>query len=181
MKKVKAFFTLIAFLGFSFFFNACTTTTNDPIINNAVKTPGALGIQFTTSTYKGEYAPDHVLAVWIESNSGTFVKSLLVKASERKQHLTNWLKSTSSGNTTDAVTGATLSSHGLINCNWNGTNTSSAVVGDGSYKLCVEYTESSSGSSKFASFTFDKATAASSSTPSGTAGISGITITWTPK
>lgn len=181
MKTVKAFFTLIAFLGFSFFFNACTNSANDPIINNAVKTPGALGIQFTTSTYKGTYAPDHVIAVWVESNSGTFVKTLYVKAAQRKQHLTNWLKATSSGNTTDAVTGATLSSHAVINCNWNGTDISSAVVGNGTYKLCIEYTESSSGSSKFASFTFDKATAASTVTPSATAGISGITITWTPK
>ncbi len=180
MKTAKAFFSFIVLIGFSFFFNACTSSTNDPIINNTVKTPGGLAVQFTTSTYKGEYAPDHVLAVWVESNSGTFVKTLYVKAAQRKQHLTNWLKSTSSGNTTDAVTGATLSSHGAINCNWNGTDTSGAVVGNGNYKVCVEYTESSA-TGKYASFTFNKDLAASTANPSTTAGISGITITWTPK
>jgi hypothetical protein len=67
--------------------SACSTT-EDPI-DNAVKTDGTLTVKATTSTYSGEYAPHNVVAIWIESGSGTFVKTLLAKAGVREQYLTN--------------------------------------------------------------------------------------------
>ena len=59
----KIFFALLV----AFTFTACTT--NDPIIDNQVKTDGALTVQLTTSTYNGEYSPEHVLAIWIDRKS----------------------------------------------------------------------------------------------------------------
>ncbi|MBN2766893.1 MAG: DUF2271 domain-containing protein [Bacteroidia bacterium] len=170
----KIFFALLV----AFTFTACTT--NDPIIDNQVKTDGALTVQLTTSTYNGEYSPEHVLAIWIESNNGTFVKSLKVGAAERKKYLTNWLGSTSSGNTTDAVTSATLRNHVTHNLNWDGTDVKGAVVGDGSYKLCVEFTEDDR-TGKYTTFAFTKGVEKDQQTPSAVSGVSNVQITWTPQ
>jgi hypothetical protein len=159
-------------------FSACSTT-NDPVITSTVKTPGTLSVSLTTSTYNGNYAPKHVLAIWIENGSGSFVKTLMVKAAARKQYLTNWLSSTSSGNSTDAVTGATLSSHGTRTCTWNGTDVSGNVVYNGTYKLCMEFTENDK-TGKFASFTFLKDSVSQSVSPTATSNFSGISINWTP-
>ena len=142
-------------------------------------TAGTLAVTVTTSTYNGSYAPRHVLAIWVATSSGTFVKSLMVYAAARKSYLTNWYSATSTGNTTDATTGATLSSHGTRTCSWNGTNSSRVVVTDGAYKLCVEYTENNS-TGKLATFSFTKGTSASSVTGSTVSGVTLSTLTWTP-
>lgn len=177
--RLKHFIYLISFSVVSYLAVSCSTA-NDPVVNNTVKTNGTLAVTVTTSTYNGQYAPRHVIAIWVESSSGTFVKTLLVNAAARRQDLTSWFSSSSNGNTTDAITGATMNSHTAVSCTWNGTNTSGSVVGDGAYKLKVEYNESN-GSGKTASFSFNKGTATDSQTPSATSGITVNSLTWTPK
>jgi len=142
-------------------------------------TTGTLAVTVATSTYGGSYAPRHVLAIWVANSSGTFVKSLMVYAAARKPDLTNWLSATSSGNTTDAVTGATLSTHGAHSTTWNGTNTSGTVVANGTYKLCVEYTESNA-TGKLATFEFTKGTIVNTVAASTLSGVSLSTLIWTP-
>ena len=159
------------------FITSCTSTV-DPI-NSAVKTPGSLAVSTTTTTYNGKYTPRHVLAIWIESSTGTFVKTLMVKAQARKQYLTNWLSSTSSGNSTDAITGATLNSHGARSCIWDGTDASGNVVGDGTYKVCMELTEND-GTGKFSSFTFTKGTTTDTQAPADKTSFTNVSIVWTP-
>ncbi len=178
MRQKRNFAILLVVASLLLIHSACSSG-NDPVINNAVKTPGSLSVTATTSTYSGQYAPRHVLAIWVESGSGTFVKSLMVYAQARKEHLTNWLSATSSGNTTDAITGATLSNHGTRNCTWNGKDASGNVVGDGAYKVCVEYTESN-GTGKIARFGFTKGTVADTQTPASASGVSNVTLKWTP-
>jgi hypothetical protein len=156
-----------------------SSSSNDPIINNSVKTTGSLAVSTLTSSAGGAYAPNNVVAIWVESNSGTFVKSLLVYAATRKYDLTNWT-SNSSSNTTDAITGATQSSHAVRTCTWNGTNTSGTVVGDGVYKVCMELTDKE-GTGNFSSFTFTKGTTVDTQTPSNASSFSNISIVWTPQ
>lgn len=160
-------------------YSCSSDSTNDPTINNTVKTAGTLDVSTTTSTYNGKYSPRHVLAIWVESSSGTFVKTLMVYAAARKQYLTNWLKSTSSGNSTDAITGATLSSHGTRTCTWDGTDSSGNTVGDGTYNVCMEFTEND-GTGKYASFSFTKGTSTASESPSASNYFSAISLNWTP-
>ena len=173
----KSLFSIVFLALISFVYTSCTSS-NDPI-NNSVKTSGALSVSATTSTYNGSYAPQHVLAIWVESSSGTFVKSLLVNAAARKQYLTNWYDATSSGNSTDAVTGATLRSHGSRTCSWDGTDVSGNVVGDGTYNVCMELTQNN-GTGKFASFTFTKGTASDSQTSLSKTNFSNVSLAWTP-
>jgi len=167
--------TILLFLGF--FLNSCTTA-EDPVINSDIKTAGTMNLSVTTSTYNGKYTPKHVLAIWVESNTGTFVKTLLVKAQARKNYLTNWLSS-SSGNSVDAITGATLSSHATRTCTWDGTDVNGNVVGDGAYRVCMEFTEND-GTGKYSYSSFNKGTVSDSQTPSDKSNFSNISIVWTP-
>jgi len=154
------------------------STGEDPI-DNAVKTDGTLTAKVTTSTYNGQYAPHNVVAIWIESGSGSFVKTLLVKAAVRKQYLTNWMKASGGSTTTDATTGATVQNHSSYNVTWNGKTASGTTVGDGAYNVCVEFTESN-GTGKLAKFSFTKGVAADNQTPAAKSNVSNITLTWTP-
>lgn len=101
---------------------------------------GSLSVSVTTATANGRYAPRNVGAIWITDGGGKFVKTLTEWGSRRRQYLTKWLAA-SGGNTVDAVTSATINSHGTRTGTWNGTNASRAAVADGAYKVCFELTE----------------------------------------
>ena len=158
--------------------NACTV--NDPVINNSVKTPGSLVVSTATTTYNGQYSPRHVLAIWVESSSGTFVKTLRVNGNQYRTYLSNWYNANSTGNTVDASTGATLTGHGTVTCSWNGKDVNENVVGDGSYKVCMEFTESDA-TGKFAYFNFTKGTTADTQSPAAQSNFSSVSIKWTPQ
>jgi hypothetical protein len=103
------------------------------------KTPGDVTLSFRTVTANGNYAPRHVLAVWVEDENG-FVKSRLVRANNRKQYLYTWIAA-SSYNDTDAITGATLNSHQTHMIEWDCTDLDGQQVADGNYIINVEFTE----------------------------------------
>lgn len=104
--------------------------------------PGkCLHADFTTKTYFGRYAPSHVLAVWVTDAGGAFVKTLAEWGKSRSSNLAAW-RSVSKASTVDAVTGATLKSHGVVRVDWNCANLSGARVPNGDYVLHVEFTES---------------------------------------
>lgn len=152
--------------------NEITFTTTAVSAN----TSGVLSVSVLTSTVGGGYAPKNVVALWVKSNTGVFVKSLLVYAAARKSDLTSW-KSSSVGNTTDATTGATQNSNATRTCTWNGTNVSGTVVANGAYILCMEIND---GNRKYYEYTFEKGASAVSLTPVNVTGFSNISIKWTP-
>ena len=126
-------------------FVACDKTANDGFVDqetNATQkiTNRNLNIRFRTTSPNGDYAPFHVLAVWIERADGTFVRSLKVRAKERKTHLYTW-KSVSANNTTDAITGATISQHTSHIIDWNLLDADQNAVTNGDYKLMLELTD----------------------------------------
>lgn len=102
-------------------------------------TPGTVDISVTTKPNGKGYSPKHVLAIWIEDNSGAFVKTLKLNADKRKQYLYSW-NSASAGNVTDASTGATVGSHTTHTVTWDCKTTGGVVISDGDYSLFVEYT-----------------------------------------
>lgn len=158
--------------------NSASDITTDPIINNTTKTSGTLSVSTLTSSAGGKYAPKNIVAIWVESSSGTYVKTLLAYANTYKRYLTNW--SSSSGyNTTDAVTGATVNSHTTRSCSWNGKDYNGNVVGDGTYKVCMELTDKD-GTGNYHEFTFTKGTSSATLSPSNVSSFSNISIKWTP-
>ena len=154
----------------------CSST--NPPVNSGNATSGTLSVSVLTSSNGGPYAPRNVLAIWVENSSGKFVKTLMVYAAERKGDLTNFM-SNSFGNSTDAKTGATLSSHSTRTCSWNGKDASGNLMADGNYKLCFELSDTN-GTGTFKSVTFSKDSIATSQSPSNMSSFSNISINWTP-
>jgi hypothetical protein len=97
-------------------------------------------VEFKTVTGRGEYAPRHTLAVWVVDRRGAFVKSLVVRGRKHVRTLRQW-NNASKGDATDAVTGASLSSHGRIEAQWDGTDASGKPAPDGDYGIRLEFCE----------------------------------------
>lgn len=167
------------------------------------QTKGSLTISVTTSTvpagtatistipqgFRGghgasrTWAPENCLAIWIEDSNGKFVKTIAVNAARYQIYLTSWKNSTSAVGSTfnkvDAVTGATNRNHGTRNSTWDGTDFNGKVVADGTYKVCMEFTETNS-TGHFTSYTITKGKTADVQTPADKPGFSAITLKWTP-
>lgn len=143
------------------------------------QTEGQLSVTVTTVAYGGSYLPHNVVAIWVQSKTGVFIKTLLAYAAVRKAYLSSWGTATSSTyNTVDAITGATQSSHGIRTCYWNGKNQTGTVLGDDTYNVVMEMTEG--GSNKVGVFALKKSNTAQTVTPANVSGFSNITIKWTP-
>lgn len=137
-----------------------------------------LRVEFTTVSVSGRYSPSHVAAVWITNSSGGFVKTLREWGVRRSQYLSTWRKS-SSGNTVDAITAATLKSHGALAMDWNCTDVSKARVAPGKYTVHAEFTESNGQGPVFAA-DFDVGAAPNSTNPADTNGYKAKLIRFTP-
>jgi len=128
----------------------------------SVKATGDTAMIFTVTTqsYGGTYAPKHCLAIWITDNNNVFKKTLKLAASTYKVHLVKW-NQMSGGNVTDAITGATLTSHTTHTVVWNGKDKNGTIQPDGTYKVYIEFTENNSAQSSipdgpWTAFTFTK-------------------------
>ena len=97
-----------------------------------------------THSQGDRYAPHNVGAIWIETSSGTFVKTLETWYWVRGRHLTKFM-SEAGGSQVDAVTGATLPSHTMHRTTWDLTDVNGQVVPDGAYQVLIEVADSNSG------------------------------------
>jgi hypothetical protein len=143
------------------------------------QTSGTLTFTMNTSA-TGGYSPYHLLAIWIESNSGTFIKTKRENCSTKNlNHLGIWV-SKSAQNVVDAITGATLTEHGTVTINWNGTNTSGVLVPDGDYLVWVEmaWDEGLITGKTTSSFAFTKGPANVHLTPADQTHFTGIVLDW---
>lgn len=137
-----------------------------------------LTVDFTTVTFKGQYAPKNVGAVWITNDQDVFVKTLERWAVKRSKYLVKW-KAVSGGNTVDAVTGATRSSHGPHSLTWDGTDVSGNLVPDGTYRVYMEFTEKN-GAGPWTSIEVVKGASPADITPADIAAFTGQHVTYTP-
>lgn len=147
------------------------------------QTNGVLTVSTTTSSTGGTYAPKNIVAIWIENNTGNFVKTLLCYAQTRITHLNTWEASTTAAgstyNTLDAITGATQSNHATRTCSWNGKDFNGNVVSDGTYRLRIELTDKNS-TGNISTFSFIKGINTDNQTPSNVPSFSSISIKWAP-
>ena len=148
-------------------------------ITSNAQTAGQLLVNVTTVTYGGSYATKHIVAIWVQSKTGVYIKTLLAYAATRKAYLSSWGTATSSTyNTVDAITGATQSSHGALNCTWNGCNLTGTVLGDDTYNVVMEMTEG--GNNKLLSIPIKKGITQQIVSPANVSGFSNITVKWIP-
>lgn len=109
------------------------------------QTQGSLSVSVSTSSAGGNFSPKHIMAIWVEDSTGNFVKTLLAYAEKRIQYLNTWEASTGAKgimyNRTDAISGATRTSHSTRTCAWEGSDYNKNAVPDGKYYLCMELTD----------------------------------------
>lgn len=153
------------------------------------QTGGTLSFSFTPTAHTGYSGYKNVLAVWIQTGSGSFVKTRLRYVGwGTADHLPTW--ATNSGgssnnamtgcNTVSATTGATLTSFSTKTITWDGTDVNGNVVADGTYKVTIQETWNHGGGTTTRSFTFTKGSSSDSQTPSNDGNFTNISLTWTP-
>jgi hypothetical protein len=145
-------------------------------------TEGSLAFSVRTVTYYGPYAPRNAGAIWITNAQNQFVKTIKVWASQYRYTLVRW-NASSGGNTTGAVTGASLNNHQLHNVTWNGTNVQGTEAPDGEYKINVEFTEhnaSAANLGKYIQVSFTKGPDPVNETIPNESYFRDMTLSWTP-
>lgn len=157
------------------------------------QTSGNLTFSFTEVTQSTTYqnTGKHVVAVWVQTSTGTFVKTKLRRVGNgTKDHLPTFAVNSGGAasnalgancNVVSASTGATLSSFTTQNITWDGTDVNGTVVADGTYKITIESTwNHGSGGTTTRSFTFTKGATADVQTPTADAIYTNISLAWTP-
>ena len=140
----------------------------------------------------------NVLAAWIQTSGGVFVKTKLAYAGCcaacccTYDHVPSWSANAgglagdcSNANVTDATTGATLSSFTAKSFVWDGKNVSGTsngtTVADGVYKVAIQATWShGTTSTAMTTYTFTKGPSADFRTITGDANFGNILINWQP-
>jgi hypothetical protein len=102
-----------------------------------------VSVSFQTTASGGRWSPAHVVAVWMETSDGVFVRTIGNWSRRRRYELDNWLSK--AGNSDgDAVMGATLTNHSSLlvlehDKAWNMVPRNGTVpVADGRYVLHIE-------------------------------------------
>lgn len=152
-------------------------------------TPGTLMVSVTSAAGGGRYAPRNCGAIWVETASGEFVKTIERWAAIRSGDLRAWNQasggwgfsffgSSTSPDAVDAVSAATLTRHQAHNPTWTFKDGSGMVVPDGMYKVKMEVAD---GRSVVSEVTFTKGPEPQTvSAPAGGQGYSSFTVTYAP-
>lgn len=151
-------------------------------LSASAQTHGALSFSVKTVTYTAQFAPRHILAIWIANGSGQWVKTRkrIYANTAYRQYLTNFKSATSSTfNATDATTGATLSAHTTHTITWDGRDVSGNLVADGTYRVYIEFT-SANATGKLYYCEFTKGPDAVTLTPANQTNFTNISLIWTP-
>ncbi|HRZ42759.1 MAG TPA: DUF2271 domain-containing protein [Bacteroidales bacterium] len=149
------------------------------ILARGQNTPGTVTFTVTTTANGGKYAPNHVLAIWIKNSSGTFIRTSKMMSQKETKYLYQW-KASSSLNTVDAITGATLTSHQTHTITWNCKDLNNNVVPDGTYQFWIEFADADA-QGPYAHFDFNKSTSAVNTNYPNQSKFSGVNITYTPQ
>jgi len=167
-------------------------------VNLFAQTSGTFTFSFTPVTMSPGYTgTKNVLAVWIQTSAGAFVKTKIRYAGGgTSDHLPTWsvnaggtagncLSAPPNPNVTDATTGATLASFTAKTITWDGKNVSGTangtLVADGAYKITIQETwNHGTGGTVTTSFPFTKGPAADHQTPANTANFTNIKLDWVP-
>lgn len=143
----------------------------------SAQTAGTLTFSVTTTSPGGQFAPKHIIAIWIESSAGTFIKTKVKYGNNYLQYLNVW-KTKSTSNVTDATTGATKTTHGTKTFSWNGTNVSGTLVADGTYKVWLQMADADA-NGPTTSISFTKGATADHQTASS-GNFTNMILDWTP-
>ena len=149
-----------------------------------VEARGAVTITYTGSTPPlATYAPNNVVAAWIEGPGGTFIKTIDRQSLVRTQHLVAW--QAKAGNVDmDAVSGATrVTLNQPVTATWNLLDKQGQPGPDGTYPIRLELAPgnaNTAGQNNQGTFTFVKGPAAQTQTNLANGGFTNVMITYDP-
>jgi hypothetical protein len=142
-----------------------------------------LQVTVTTTPRGGTYAPQNVVAIWIENQAGTFVKTIGRWANVRREHLVAWTQKAGPADA-DAVSGATRLNHtASLTLSWNLQDRQNALVPDGTYTVRMELADQNSttaGQNHQGTFTFVKGGEPQIQTGLTNGGFTNVSLTFTP-
>ena len=146
---------------------------------HAVERSGTVQLNFDTKTVGGRYAPDNLVAVWVTDSQGSYVRTLLCRGKRYTRNLRARMES-SHGDTTDAVTGATLHTFRKHQVVWDCKNSKGEIVPDGVYRLHIELLDGKSAVTPDAHLEITKGPNASQSQPPDLANFRKMTLSYSP-
>lgn len=155
------------------------------------QTTGTLTFNCTTIAHTGYSGTKNVLAIWIQTNSGAFVKTYYRYAGGgTSDHLPTWAVNSggtagnclsTSCNVVSATTGATLNGAVTKSITWNGTDLNGNQMPDGIYKVTIQETWNHGTTGTVTrSFSFTKGPASDIQTPATDANFSNLSLQWIP-
>lgn len=155
------------------------------------QTSGTLTFNCTTIAHTGFSGTKNVLAIWIQTNSGAFVKTYYRYAGGgTSDHLPTWAVNSggtaanclsASCNIVGATTGATLNGAVTKSITWDGTDLSGNQMPDGVYKVTIQETWNHGTSGTVTrSFSFTKGPNSDIQTPATDANFSNLSLQWIP-
>ncbi len=144
---------------------------------------GSLTTTFTTTPNGGQFAPNNVVAVWVEGPGGTIVKTIGRWSAVRTASLIAWNLKAGAADA-DAVSGATRLSHATpLTITWNLQDRLNAVIPDGTYTLRMELADSNAATAANnhqGTFTFVKGATTQMQTALTNGGFTNVSINFDP-
>ena len=138
---------------------------------------------FTTTPAGGPYAPRNVVSVWVETQNGTFVKTIGRWSAVRTQYLLAWVGKATLADA-DAVSGATRLDHTApLTVSWDLKNKAGTVVPDGTYTIRMELADAdatSTAQNHEGSFTFVKGASPQMQSGLSSNGFTNVSINFQP-
>lgn len=134
----------------------------------------SLRFEVTTSPAGGRYQPKNIGAIWIEDESGNFVKSLQVWAGTRRRYLTGYARAVG-GSAIDVTASATLRSHQTHSVSWDLRDRTGAQVAPGAYRVRMELTDANT-TGKSNTVDFDTSMGPVTLTPGDAPSFGGMTL-----
>ncbi|HEY4180256.1 MAG TPA: DUF2271 domain-containing protein [Kofleriaceae bacterium] len=148
-----------------------------------VEARGAVTITFTsTPSPTANYAPNNVLAVWIEKMDGTYVRTLDLQAAVRTQYLLAWNGKIGNPNAEpDIISGASRIGYATATLSWNLKDKAGNLQPAGTYRIRLEQAQSNANSqtaNNEGTFTVAIGGAASSQAGQSNGGFTNVTVAY---
>lgn len=151
-----------------------------------VEAKGSVRITFTTTPAGGNYAPNNVVAVWIQSGAGAHQRTVGLWSAVRTAYLIAYRQAAGVENQlpADAISEASRLSHaGTLTVLWNLEDKAGNVVPDGTYTIRMELADRNSTSTaqnNEGTFTFVKGPNPQVQTGLANGGFTNVTIDYDP-